>query len=72
MGTKFYTNLGRFDFSGVAMGGGHAVAIVEPDGVPIPPRQTKRVVEIDLVKVTQLQAWGVELRAKFAVAREMA
>lgn len=65
---KCFVNLGKFDFSGVATGGGHAVAIVEPAGVPIPPRKVKRVVAIDLVKLAELQAWSRELRAKFAEA----
>ncbi len=62
MNMQIFTKIGRFDFSGVATGGGHAV------GVPIPPRKVKRVVVIDPVKVAELQAWGRELRAKFGEA----
>lgn len=61
---RFFTKMGRFDFSGIAPGGGHAVAIREMPGVPIPPR--RRVVVIDMARVAALEAWGQELREKFA------
>lgn len=63
----FYAKLGRFDFSGVATGGGHAVSIVEVQGVAVPQRRPV-VVLIDAVKVAELQEWSQKLRAKFAEA----
>lgn len=61
-----YVNLGKFDLSGIAPGGGHAVSIKSAAGCPIPPR--KPVVKIDQAKVEELQEWSEELRKKFEEA----
>lgn len=59
----FYTKMGKFDFSGVANGGGHAVYIREIEGIAVPPRN---LIKIDFNKVIELQNWSKELKAKFA------
>jgi len=63
---KFYTNFGKFDMSGVANGGGHAVSIKQSQGVAIPAK--RQTVTIDPAKVAELQKWSEELREKFASA----
>lgn len=60
---KIYANLGKFDLSGIAPGGGHAVSISQDGGVAIPPR--RRQVEINWQQVEELQKWSEELRKKF-------
>lgn len=61
-----YAKMGKFEISGIANGGGHSCLIHEPAGAAIPPR--RRVVEIDMAKVEELQEWGEELRRKFEQA----
>lgn len=63
---KFYTNLGKFDMSGIAPGGGHAVSIEKSKATAIPTK--RQMVTIDLCHVAELQKWSEELRAKFANA----
>lgn len=63
---KFYTNLGKFDFSGIAPGGGHAVSIKPSQAIAIPTK--RQTVTIDMAQVAELQKWSEELRAKFANA----
>lgn len=63
---KFYANLGKFDMSGIANGGGHAVSIKSSQGVAIPAQ--RQTVTIDPAQVAELQKWSEELRAKFANA----
>lgn len=61
-----YTNLGKFDLSGVAPGGGHAVSIKQCQGVAIPTK--RQTITIDQSQVAELQQWSEELREKFANA----
>lgn len=61
-----YTNLGKFDMSGIAPGGGHAVSIKQSQGVAIPAK--RQAVTIDQAQVAELQKWSEELREKFANA----
>lgn len=63
---KFYTNLGKFDMSGIASGGGHAVSVKPSQGVAIPAK--RQTVVIDMAQVAELQQWSKELQAKFANA----
>lgn len=60
---KFYTNLGKFDFSGIAPGGGHAVSIEKSKATAIPAK--RQTVTIDMAQVAELQQWSAELREKF-------